>query len=157
MSVCNNVKPDRDTSMLIRHDVMRARVGNNLDLSVVNGIESVLEENNIQGSSRNGLVMIRFSEGKITSEYGTSFLFPEDMNKIESWFHKPNDEKQAFVSDMYRLDLGYNILIFKEYTNGNDKVLAGHLLVKTRNVRMDLLEMQQDDIQVKLWRQKEWM
>lgn len=150
---------DKDVSRLIMQDLIRNKANDKMDMEVIEDIEHLLNNHNLFRNGMASLVVVRFSnkDGRVTSRCGTS-LSPKDIIEIEKWLSSPQDSKLPFISDMYRIDLDTNILIFKEYTSTNlERVVAGYLLAKTRMVRMDLLDIQQEKIMERLWHHQKEM
>ena len=141
---------DQEVTRLIKQNMFRSRDITHLDISVISDIETVLNHGKYSSSNSAGLLIIRYSNGKITSEAGDGLLLPADRDKVLDWFSLREEDKKPFVSDMYRIDLISSIFIFKEYLNREELVIAGHLLVRSRMVRMDLLDIEQEDIRRRL-------
>lgn len=146
---------DQDVARLIKHDLVRSKMATGLDMTVISDIETILNEGKYLTTSTSGLVIIRYTQTGIVSETGTSEVHPDDRRKISEWVYLPQEKKLPFVSDMYRIDLSSHIFIFKEYNDGmGEMAIAGHLLYRSSIVRMELLNIKQEEMRYRICHQR---
>jgi len=106
------------------------------------GLNSSEYEDTIPTSFRGMFILKIYPEGDMKCNSSVPACVTEnDERRIKEWISDPN--RCYFFEDYYRVDLEKYIFIFKMYSFNRNKMFIGHVLSKTIQTRIMLIELQQ--------------
>ena len=141
----NRTQIDKTLSRLAKNNITLDETSHISDLDIAD-ISQIMKEANdtdIDGTNLTRFVIIRVAaDSSITPiENDNEYISNKDIKTISSWFKE--EIHDTYSEDFFRVDLEKYIMIFKVHNNSDGKIIVGHLLNNTYDVKVQLIGSRQ--------------